>query len=411
MREIMIDKDLIYDWNQKYPQKFPSVELCDETLRDGIQSPSVRDPHISDKRELLELMNNLHITVANIGLPGAGPRAYNDVLALANYAQKQRLNIEVICAARTLRADIEPIARIQELSGRPISAYCFLGTSPIRQMVEDWSIERLKKTTDEALSFALKENLDVAFVTEDTTRSSPEVLKELFSHALNLGVKRLVLCDTVGHATPDGIAALIAFTQELIKQSGQRVFIDWHGHNDRGLALSNALWAAYHGCDRIHGTAFGIGERVGNTSLDQLLVNLKLLGGFDHDLSNLSIYLEKAAQACALELPANYPVFGHDAFRTATGVHAAAVIKALARNNKVLANIIYSGVPAHWFGKNQIIDIGPMSGASNVRYWLAKNNIDASESLVKALLNFAKSQDQVLSCEQIREFVKTHCQA
>jgi len=407
----MKSTELIYDWNKAHPKKFPVVELCDETMRDGIQSPSIRDPEVSDKCELLHLMNNLGITIANIGLPGAGPRAFNDVLALATYVQKQKLDIKVNCAARTLKHDIEPIARIQELSGVPITAYCFLGTSPIRQMVEDWDLERLKKTTDEALSFAVKENLKVAFVTEDTTRSKPEVLSVLFKHAISLGAERLVLCDTVGHATPEGVKALVDFTKNIIKSSGQKVFIDWHGHNDRGLALSNALWAAYHGCDRIHATALGIGERVGNTSMDQLLVNLKLLGSYDHNLSILSSYLEKAAQACGVDIPYNYPVFGHDAFRTATGVHAAAVIKALAQSDNMLADIIYSGVPAHWFGKRQIINLGPMSGASNVRYWLAEHDIKAEEDLVKALLNFAKSQDQVLTSTQIREFIKTHCQA
>lgn len=399
--------ELIYDWNQiSKTHNFPTVELCDETLRDGIQSPSVRDPLLAHKRELLYLMNNLGITIANIGLPGAGPRAYNDVLALAHYAQQQHLDIKLNCAARTLKKDIEPIARIQQETGRALTAYCFLGTSPIRQIVENWDLEKLKKTSEEALVFAHKENLKTAFVTEDTTRSSAQTLTLLFDHAISLGIERLVLCDTVGHVTHHGVKALVEFTKNLIKKSGEKIYIDWHGHNDRGLALSNALWAAYYGCDRIHGTALGIGERVGNTSIDQLLVNLKLLGSYDHDLSALSNYLDKAAHACDVEIPYNYPVFGHDAFRTATGVHAAAVIKALGKHDKILADTIYSGVPAHWFGKEQVINIGPMSGASNVRYWLAEHKLNASEKIVNAVLDYAKSQELVLTDIQIWGFLR-----
>jgi 2-isopropylmalate synthase len=354
-------------------------------------------------------MNKLNVTIANIGLPGAGPRAYRDVLALARYAHQHKLAIKLNCAARTLKEDIEPIARIQEQSGSPISAYCFLGTSPIRQMVEDWNLDRLKKTTEEALLFAHKEKLTTAFVTEDTTRSSPEVLSILFNHAIDLGTERLVLCDTVGHATPAGVAALIAFSKNLIKSTKKNIALDWHGHNDRGLALSNALWAAYYGCDRIHGTALGIGERVGNASLDQIMVNLKLLGSYDHDLSALSAYINKAATVCKLHIPVNYPVFGNDAFGTATGVHAAAVIKALHKKDRLLADIIYSAVPAHWFGKSQKIYIGPMSGASNVRHWLLEHNYEAHEELIKGLLSFAKTQAELLNDNQIHDFIKTHC--
>jgi 2-isopropylmalate synthase len=398
--------NIIYDWNKKNADKnFPEVELCDETLRDGIQSPSVRDPNIEEKYELIELMDALHICIADIGLPAAGPRAFQDVLGLANYVKKRKLKIQLNCAARTLEKDIEPIARIQESAGIAITAYCFLGTSPVRQLVEDWSLETLKRTIDKAFRFGLKENLKMAFVTEDTVRSRPETLELLFSHAINLGVERLVLCDTVGHASPAGVKALVTFTKDIISRSGQNVKIDWHGHNDRGLGVVNALFAAEYGCDRIHGTALGIGERVGNTALDQLIVNLKLLGVFPHDVNALVNYVEKAAALCKVPIPYNYPVFGYDAFRTATGVHAAAVIKAKQHNDS-LSDIIYSGVPAHWFGKSQMVDIGPMSGASNVRYWLTENHYEASDSLCEPLLAYAKTKEQVLSNAEIHAFIK-----
>ncbi len=403
-----MNQDLIYDWNlEPSHSPFPTVELCDETLRDGLQSPSVTDPDSAIKCELLSLMDALGITIANIGLPGAGPRAYGDVLALAKYASRHRLNIKLNCAARTLIKDIEPIARIQQEVGIPITAYCFLGTSPVRQLVENWNLSTLKNTAEEALSFAIKENLATAFVTEDTTRSSPETLRPLFEHAIGLGVERLVLCDTVGHATPDGIKALVSFTQKIIQGSRASVKIDWHGHNDRGLGVSNALAAAEAGCHRIHGTALGIGERVGNTALDQLIVNLKLLGAYPHDVSQLVKYVESAALACGMSVPYNYPVCGIDAFRTATGVHAAAVIKAKNMGDDVLADTIYSGVPAFWFGKKQSIEIGPMSGASNVKYWLRDHGIEVNEELVQAILSYAKSRTHVLSLAEVEKLVRS----
>lgn len=404
----MQQKDLIYDWNLvlNHGRNFPSqVEVCDETLRDGIQSPSVYDPAIDDKLKLISLMNDLGITIADIGLPGAGPRAFADVLRIAQFVRDQRLNLQVNCAARTLRADIEPIAKIQQQVGIPITAYCFLGTSPIRQLVEDWDLDKLKKTTEDAISFAKGEGLAVAYVTEDTIRSSPQTLSLLFQHAIGLGVERLVLCDTVGHATPDGIRALVDFAKSIIKASKEDVKLDWHGHNDRGLGVANAIFAAEYGCHRIHGTALGVGERVGNTAIDQLIVNLKLLNAYPHDVSSLMGYVEKAAAYCRVPLPYNYPVCGPDAFRTATGVHAAAVIKAQKKGDAILADTIYSGVPAHWFGKKQQIEIGPMSGASNVRYWLSEHQIDATDQLVGALLDFAKRQSRVLTAQEIRGFI------
>lgn len=393
---------LIFDWNQP-SIPMAEVEICDETLRDGLQSPSIKDPSTEQKLEIIGLMEDLGITIADIGLPGAGPHAQKDALAIAKFIRDKRLKLKAACAGRTLKADIAPIAHIQQQAGIPITAYCFLGTSPIRQMVEDWDLAKLKKTTEDAINFAHQENLSVAFVTEDTTRSHPDTLSELFNHAISLGIERLVLCDTVGHATPHGIKALVSFTKDLIKASRQDIKIDWHGHNDRGLGVFNALAAAEYGCHRIHGTALGIGERVGNTSLDQLIVNLKLLDAYPKELRKLMSYVEKVALYTGVTITHNYPIFGEDAFRTATGVHAAAVIKAQAKGSEVLADTIYSGVPASWFGKKQKIEVGPLSGASNVRYCLGELGIKPTEAMVQEILSYAKLQSFILSPSTIRE--------
>ena len=146
----------------------------------------------------------------------------------------------------------------------------------------------------------MKEGVEVAYVTEDTTRAHPETLREIWKSALETGAKRLCLADTVGHATRDGVRNLVVFTRALIDETGiDDVGLDWHGHNDRGLALDNALWALEYGIDRIHGCALGIGERTGNTPMELLLLNLWLQGELElGDPSALDRYCEVAARGC-----------------------------------------------------------------------------------------------------------------
>jgi 2-isopropylmalate synthase len=407
--ESISQQQLIYDWNEvdRRGKVFPkTIELCDETLRDGIQSPSVVDPPVETKLEMVELMDKLGITIADIGLPGAGTRAVEDVKAIAIFMRDNKLKVQANCAARTVVKDIEPIVRIRDDVGIPIACYAFLGTSPIRQLAEDWNLDRMLRNAEEAISFAVKNELEVSFVTEDTTRSTPKVLDRLFRHVISLGVRRLTLCDTVGHATPDGIRNLIDWTRDLIRGTGEDVKLDWHGHNDRGLGVSNAIFALEYGCDRVHGTCLGVGERVGNASLDQIIVNLKLMGVYEHDVSHLVRYCRLTAEACRVDIPVSYPLVGRDAFRTATGVHAAAVIKAEKKGEAHLADIIYSGVPAGWFGREQEIEIGHMSGLSNVRYWLEKRRVPAGEALVEAIFQRAKQTNRVLREDEVWDILK-----
>ncbi len=403
--------DLIYDWNEvrrRGPLLTKKPEFDDETLRDGIQSPSAVDPPIEDKIKLIHLMASLGVTTANIGLPGAGARARADVTRLAQEIVQQKLPLLANCACRTVEADIRPVVEVQQQTGLRIEAYTFIGSSPIRQYAENWTLDHILRTSEAAIRFAVKEGLDVAYVTEDTTRSRPQDLDRLFRHAIDCGVKRLVICDTVGHATPDGIFNLIGWVRNLIEGIGVDVKIDWHGHNDRGLGVTNAIYALEAGVDRVHGTALGIGERVGNAAMDQILLNLKLLGVIPNDLTNLLEYCRTASRAIEWPIPRNYPLAGEDAFRTATGVHAAAIVKAYERNDAWLADRVYSGVPACLFGKTQEIEIGPMSGMSNVRFWLKSHQHTFDEGLGKAILARAKESDRTLRGDEIEEVIRTH---
>ncbi len=400
--------DLIYDWNSVTGPAFPAtrrIHLDDESLRDGLQSPSVKDPPIGEKLNILHLMEDLGIDMADLGLPGAGPRAVADVERLAREIAECRLKIRPNCAARTHENDIRPIAEISQRAGIPIEVACFLGSSPIRRYTENWTDDFLLRTTEKAVTYARSLGLEVMYVTEDTSRCDPETVRRLYSTAINCGAGAIVVCDTVGHATPSGAAALIRFVrEEVIKPSGRKIRLDWHGHCDRGLAVANSLAAAAAGADCVHGTALGIGERVGNTQLDLVLVNLKLMGvqpWAAQDLTRLKDYCRAVSDATGIPIPKNYPVMGDDAFRTATGVHAAAVIKAFKKGDAELANTVYSGVPSHYFGMDQIIEIGPMSGKSNVIYWLERKGISPSEGLVDRIFQRAKASDRCLTEEEI----------
>ncbi len=399
---------IIFDWNEIEARRKPSqpFDLNDETLRDGVQSPSVVDPSIEDKFELLSLMDSIGVRSVNIGLPGAGKRAFDDVVAQAKYIGKHKLKLLPNCAARTVAADIKPVAEAAQRSGQKITVYTFIGSSPIRQWAENWTLDFIKKTSADAIDFAVKEGLEVAYVTEDTTRSSPQNLDVLFRSAIDHGAKRLVLCDTVGHATPVGARGLVEWTKGLIKATGADIAIDWHGHNDRGLAVVNAIAALDAGANRLHACGLGVGERVGNTSMDLLLLNLKLLGWIDHDLTDLVAYVEKVSSSTKVAIPVNYPLSGADAFRTATGVHAAAIIKAKDKGDEWLADRVYSGVPAGDFGRQQVIEVGHMSGMSNVRFWLAQRHIAATDELCQRILGAAKATGWTLSEREILQIVK-----
>lgn len=407
--EISVGNGLIFDWARAGPRttSWPAhVMLDDETLRDGLQSPSVTDPPVDAKIEILHLMENLGIETVDVGLPGAGARQHEAVLALCREISDRRMRIRPNCAARTMMVDIRPIAEASQLTGVPIEACLFIGSSPIRQYAEEWTLDQIQRHTREAIRFAVKEGLEVMYVTEDTVRSSPEHLRILFAEAIEAGAKRLCLCDTCGAATPEAVWNLVSWVKKFLAETGADLGIDWHGHRDRGLDSANTLAAIEAGASRVHGTALGIGERVGNTPMEQLLVNLNLLGMRHDDLSSLPEYVGSVSAATSVPVPANTPVIGRDAFRTATGVHAAAIIKAQKKGDRWLTDHVYSGVPASLIGRSQEIEIGPMSGSSNVIFYLSERGIVPGHELTRVILLAAKESNRILQEPEVLAIVR-----
>lgn len=396
--------DLINDWNGLPPKDARIPLLNDETLRDGLQSPSVRDPDIAAKRDLTHRLARLGVDAVDLGMPGAGPKALAAVKALMVEIRDHRLPISPNVAVRTLEADLVQVAEIQQRAGIPLEAGAFLASSPIRMDVEGWDLAFLVSTARKAVAFCRRHEVPVMMVTEDSTRAQPQVLKAIYGAALDEGAQSICLSDTCGHATPDGVRRLLGFIKdEVVKDRSVR--IDWHGHNDRGLGVANAIAAFEAGADRLHGSILGIGERCGNVALDQLMINLHLMGFAKGDLSDLPALAERVAELCGVDIPANYPVLGRDAFRTGTGVHAAAIVKALHRGDVELADAVYSGVPAALVGRRQEIEIGPLAGHSNVIYWLEMNGYDPSPGRVDRILQTAKNSPRILSEAEIRAVV------
>ena len=415
--EVMDEKELIYDWNvidyevTRDPSNHPhELWFDDETLRDGLQSPSASNPSIEQKLELIDYMEKLGVQKVDLGLPGAGPFHVGHIDAMLSHMGEMSYSLRPGCAVRTVVSDIEPLVDLQAKHERQIQASAFLGTSPIRQYTEGWTMDRIMSTAESAVTFAVDNDIPVMFVTEDTTRSKPDEIKEVYSRAIELGADRICVCDTCGHVTPNGVRKLLRFIQdEVIPDSGvkrREIEVNWHGHQDRGLGVANNLAAYEAGADVIHGTALGVGERAGNAPLDQTLVKLSLMGVIENDLTSLNEYMRKANEYIGVALPRNYPVFGEDAFETGTGVHASAVVKAMTKGDHWLADRVYSGVPAGDFGLKQIIRIGHMSGRSNITWWLNQNGYEASDDLVEHMFEVAKSQRSLMSDEEVHAAIK-----
>src|SRR5262249_34884685 len=268
----------------------------------------------------------LGIETANLGLPGAGENHRKDILEMARHLAKTKARLRPNVACRTVISDIEPVRGLMEATGLPILACCFIGSSPIRQFAEGWQLETILGHVETSLTYARDHRIPVMFVTEDTTRANPEHLTRMYQLAIDLGAERICVCDTVGHATPEGVRNLIRFIAGIVRDSKKAVAIDWHGHRDRNLDIANCLAAVHAAADRVRGAALGVGERAGNAPMDLLLANFALLGWIDRGLRPLARYVALASEALGVPIPHNYPIFGHDAFLTGTGVHAAAVI-------------------------------------------------------------------------------------
>jgi 2-isopropylmalate synthase len=352
-------------------------------------------------------MAGIGVGCVNLGLPGSSRQAFDDARRSCAIISEEKLALGVAVAGRTLEADMRAIVELADATGMALEAHAFVGSSEIRWFAEGWDFGRVRQMTESALDVLRRAGLKATFVTEDTTRSRPTVLRDLFAVALDGGATRICLCDTVGHATPEGVRRLVGFTRSLLAERGPGVLVDWHGHNDRGLALANALAALDAGVNRAHATALGVGERVGNVPMELLALNRSLAGRLSLDVKALARYAERAASALGWPIPANHPLVGSNAFRTATGIHAAAIEKAKRKSGWV-ADRVYSAVPAGQLGREHEIFVGAMSGSANVVSWLERHGFSTTGTLVAAILDRARASERVLTDAEILAVVERH---
>ncbi|MEV0459000.1 LeuA family protein [Catellatospora methionotrophica] len=379
--------------------------LFDETLRDGIQAPNVRTPSIDEKLRIVDFMAEVGVGSADLGFPGSGPAAAEQCARIARHIADRGLPIAQGYAGRTHPADIAAICGVSQSAGVRVEAYAFIGVSPIRQYVEDWDLDMIKANIVESADSCRREDVEFVLVLEDTVRCTPEILGQIYDVAIDCGVGRVTLCDTVGAAVPAGTASLIRWTTRYFADRGRPVGLDWHGHNDRGLALANSLTALALGCQRVHGTILGVGERAGNASIDQLIVNHHLEDGSAYDLLALRRYCDYAAGVLGVDIPDNYPAMGRDVFKTSAGVHATAILKAHEKGNQRVKDTVYSSVPASSLGRAQEVLIDSSSGANNIRYWLTMHGFPVEDSSIKRILDTAKMSTTPLDDQQIRQML------
>jgi 2-isopropylmalate synthase len=407
---------MLYDWSRADQHdaaevRTPAGVFFDETLRDGVQAPQIGTPTIDERLQLIDHMVRSGIRCADLGFPGSGPAAAHAGLAAARHIAAQGYPLVPGYAGRTHPADVRAICDIAQRAGVAVDAYIFIGVSPIRQYVENWSVSAIAHDIRVAAGQCRREGVDFVLALEDSARCPPAVLGRVYQLAVDLGITRITLCDSVGAAVPAGTQALLGWSTRFFAHRQHPVAFEWHGHNDRGLGLINALTALEAGCARVHGTVLGIGERAGNTSIDQLIVNSRLEYAADYDLEALRAYCEFASRVLGVAIPPNYPAMGRDVFTTSAGVHASAILKARQKGDVSVMDSVYAGVPASLLGREQEVLIDGSSGASNVRYWLAVNDVNSSfdgrvdSALVEHVLQKARLAGRPLTDEEIRRVI------
>jgi 2-isopropylmalate synthase len=400
----MQSSDLIYDWNIDPTYKtVKPIQLCDETLRDGLQGNLPRLPSVDEKLNLLARADRLGLSEACVGFP-AQTVAYQDALALFKGAKERRLRLPLGLVGRMVKSDIEAIASIQQASGHPaIAKLAMMGSSPMRRYVESRNLDELERLMREGVGYATQLDLPTHVSIEDVSRSEPKVIERLFSAAVESGATLVSICDTVGHITPFGTKRVVRHFRKFLNEQGYQVRLGFHGHNDRGLGVANALAAIEAGIDLIDCTVLGIGERTGNIPLDLTLVNLKIQGLWSGDISSLKDYCQEVARVCQLIIPPNYPIFGSNAFVTQAGVHASAILKAEIRGEPHIAALVYSPIDPHWVGLDYEIYVGPSSGRSNVQLLLHRKGLNVEERAIELILHKARRENRILSEEEVYE--------
>lgn len=396
------DRPTNYSWGE-YDFSKKVVQVLDTSLRDGLQDAQIRHPSLEEKERLVDILVQVGVEAIDIAIPIARGSHLREAIQLARRIPS---NVTVACLARTDASDIQAAVDLAQGAGRPIETIVFCGASPLRRWVEDWDVTEITEWMAKSVNFASKQGLIPTVATEHTTQTEPEVIKQIYLAGLDNGGQKVCIADTSGAASPISTEKIIRFFRDEVLKSFNDVDIDWHGHNDRGLSVINSLVALSAGAQRVHGTAIGIGERAGNTPLEQMLINLKMARDPKRqDLGAISELATFAAEIFNVPVPPNYPGLGEKVYRTASGIHAAAELKAGQLGLK--GTTPYSAVSPEWVNRETDVVVGPLSGSHNVRFVAERLGIPATNEFIARALDVAKSANRILTDQDIKNIANS----
>ncbi|WJI08963.1 2-isopropylmalate synthase [Methanobacterium sp. CWC-01] len=349
---------MVSPYNQQVDLKFPEkITVYDTTLRDGEQTPGVclRTP---EKLKIARKLDELGVHQIEAGFPIVSNEERRSVRAIVN----ENLNADILVLSRTRKEDID-MALDCDVDG----IITFMGTSDLHLK------HKFKKTRAEILNICINSiehakdhGLFVAFSAEDATRTDIDFLKQIYKKAEDYGVDRVHIADTVGAISPQAMAYLVGELKKELKTE-----ISLHCHNDFGMALSNSISGLLAGASAVSTTVNGIGERAGNTSLEELVMTLLLIYGVDLNF-NIGIFYELSRlveELTNMRIPENKPIVGRNVFRHESGIHVDAVIE---------EPLTYEPFIPELIGHHRRIVLGKHSGCRAVKAKLTECGIDVS---------------------------------
>ena len=392
---------LLTDWNEKKTFKNKSIVIEDDTLRDGLQSALLRIPNYFEKKELVTLAHASRIKYVMLGFPGASEDAYHECRLLVQFIRDMQWPLVPRLLGRANQSDMAAICRLQEETGVPLQADFFINICALRLKVEGWNLATITQMIHQASEQLDRHGVSYSISLEDATRSDTSIIEKMLCTIVNTKAIAIVLCDTVGACLPSGVANLLRFVKKTIAAHNSHIFQWWHGHNDRGLALANALCALDHGIDGISGTFLGIGERSGNICIEQIMLHLNQYYGSAYCLDSARQYCSLLSRYTEYTMPINQPLFGNQSFTTTAGTHIRALEKAK-RFGTGAHDLLYSSVAAHDLGRQQQIMLGPMSGRSAVKSVLEQIGESYDEKKISTLFNYFKKIQKPIT---VQEFI------
>ncbi|MFX1279673.1 MAG: LeuA family protein [Promethearchaeota archaeon] len=392
LRDLLIDYNEIALSNYDLPK---SIEIWDETLRDGEQSPTVYLT-LDEKIHLAKLMDEIGVKLIAVGFPAVSESEKKIVKTIVN---ENINNSTILGIARPRKDDIDACidADLKEI-------VIFMPISPIFRKTLKQSEEQQLDQINSALHYAKDNGFKINWVSEDGTRCDFNHLKDVFNAAIEAGAERIVLGDTVGVLTPISTSYLIQrINKEVISPLKKQIPIGIHTHNDFGLAVANTITGVIEGCQYPHTCINGYGERAGNAALEEVATILERLGiKTGIDLTRLPELSEVCEKYFCKPLSQYKPIVGDYAFSHESGLHIAAILA---------HPLTYEPINPHMVGRRRKFYLGKFSGTKSVAYALQQKikvlDLDIPVEIIRKISTEVKRKHETTSKEELRKTFNT----